>query len=210
MHIPLASKALDILKPQYELLLVDKFPSAIVFTTEMSENLIKTPPGIKAQKINDKHYEKLANITFKLTDYLREKGYRAEAIHPMNGVINLTILAQNSGIGFTGLNGLLITPELGPAQKISGVLTNISNLPFSQENKHAWISEYCIKCGECIKACPEDAIIEFETCCGSTVFLFEEKCIGCSQGCTYCIENCPFYTKGYKHIKSKFDKIKTL
>ncbi|WP_422732697.1 4Fe-4S binding protein [Methanothermobacter wolfeii] len=26
--------------------------------------------------------------------------------------------------------------------------------------------EYCERCGECIKACPEKALVEIETCCG--------------------------------------------
>lgn len=56
----------------------------------MSEDLIETQPGKKLKKMNDSHYKKLADITFKLT----ERGYSAEAIHPMNGILNLIILAS--------------------------------------------------------------------------------------------------------------------
>ncbi len=68
--------------------------------------------------------------------------------------------------------------------------------------------DYCEKCGKCIKACPENAMIEKEQCCGEKEVEFvEQLCIGCSQGCTYCIEGCPFEQKGYEHVKNRFDKM---
>ncbi len=51
-------------------------------------------------------------------------------------------------------------------------------------------------------------LIEKETCCGGNeVEFIKNLCIGCSQGCTYCIEACPFNEKGYEHVKNKFDKM---
>ncbi|NLM02271.1 MAG: 4Fe-4S binding protein [Methanothermobacter wolfeii] len=58
-----------------------------------------------------------------------------------------------------------MTPECGPRQKISAIITSIANLPIKDKNEHAWIPEYCERCGECIKACPEKALVEIETCC---------------------------------------------
>ncbi|NYB51339.1 MAG: 4Fe-4S binding protein [Methanobacteriaceae archaeon] len=113
-------------------------------------------------------------------------------------------------MGWIGQSGLLITPTSGPRQKISAIFTSIENLPVKKDNEHSWIAEYCKRCGKCIKACPENALIETETCCGGkeTMFL-EERCIGCSQGCTYCIEDCPFDEKEYTDIKNRFDRMNT-
>ncbi|MGZ7135538.1 MAG: 4Fe-4S binding protein, partial [Methanobacterium sp.] len=108
---------------------------------------------------------------------------------------------------YIGESGLLITPELGPRVKISAIFTSISNLPIKEVNEHAWIPDYCEKCGKCIKACPEKALIEKETCCSTETEFLRKQCIGCSQGCTYCIEDCPFNKKGYEHVKNKFDKM---
>jgi len=183
------------------------FSNAIVLTMEMSDDLILADPGTAAQAINDAHYEKLGKLTYKIADYLRENGYAAEAAHPYGSVVKFTPLAQKASLGWIGQNGLLITPASGPRQKISAIFTSIKNLPV-RDNKHSWISEYCKRCGKCIKACPEGALIETETCCGGKETEFvEERCIGCSQGCTYCIEDCPFDQKEYEDIKNRFDKL---
>ncbi|MDI6725033.1 MAG: 4Fe-4S binding protein [Methanobacterium sp.] len=194
-----------------ELLIQDKFiqyPNAIVLTMEMSKELIGTAPSDKTQELNDAHYAKLGTLTYKLSDYLREHGYGTEVAHPYGGLVNFSQLGQKAGIGFIGKNGLLITPQSGPGQKISAIFVSIANLPIKDGNEHAWIPEYCERCGKCIKACPEKALVEEETCCGGTEVKFIQKlCIGCSQGCTYCIEACPFDEKGYEHVKNKFDKL---
>ncbi|WP_414468651.1 4Fe-4S binding protein [Methanobacterium sp. ACI-7] len=194
-----------------ELLIRDKFvqyPFTIVLTMEMSNEIIETPPGADAKDLNDTTYVKLAILTTKLSDYLRKNGFATEIAHPYGGLVNFSALGQEAGLGYIGESGLLITPELGPRQKISAIFTSISNLPINEKNEHAWIPEYCNKCGKCVKACPEKALVEKETCCGGTeIELIQKKCIGCSQGCTYCIESCPFEEKGYKHVKNKFDKM---
>lgn len=195
-----------------ELLIKNKFvqyPNAIVLTMEMSKELIGTDPGEDTQELNDAHYAKLGKITYKLSDYLRENGFATEIAHPMGGLVNFSPLAQKAGLGFIGKNGLLITPESGPGVKISAIFVSIVNLPIKDENENVWILDYCEKCGKCIKACPEKALIEEETCCGGPEVKFVQKlCIGCSQGCTYCIEACPFNEKGYEHVKNKFNKMK--
>jgi epoxyqueuosine reductase QueG len=194
-----------------DLLIRDKFiqyPFTIVLTIEMGKDIIETPPGEDAKDLNDTAYVKLGILTTKLSDYLRKNGFATEIAHPYGGLVNFSALGQEAGLGYIGESGLLITPELGPRQKISAIFTSISNLPIKENNEHAWIPEYCDKCGKCVKACPEKALIEKETCCGGKeIELIQKNCIGCSQGCTYCIEACPFEEKGYEHVKNKFDKM---
>ncbi|MFZ0442261.1 MAG: reductive dehalogenase domain-containing protein, partial [Methanobacterium sp.] len=194
-----------------DLLILDKFiqySNAIVLTMEMGKEIIEAAPGAEAQKLNDSAYEKLANLSYKLSDYLREHGYATEVAHPYGGLVKFSQLGQKAGLGWIGQSGLLITPELGPRQKISAIFVSIANLPIKENNKHSWITDYCEKCGKCIKACPEKALIEKEVCCGENETEFVQKlCIGCSEGCTYCIEGCPFDQKEYSHIKERFDKM---
>ncbi len=193
-----------------DLLIKDKFiqyPNTIVLNFEMSQAIIETEPGNEAKKLNDDAYAKLADLTYKLSDYLREHGFATEVAHPYGGIVNFSALGQKAGLGYIGQNGLLISPELGPRQKISAIFVSIANLPKASAD-HSWIPDYCDKCGKCVKACPENALIENETCCGAKeIELIQKNCIGCSQGCTYCIEACPFTDKGYEHVKGKFDKM---
>ena len=194
-----------------EILIKDKFiqyPNAIVLTMEMGKEIIEATPGPEAQKLNDSAYEKLGNLSYKISDYLREHGYATEVAHPYGGIVKFSQLGQKAGLGWIGQSGLLITPELGPRQKISAIFVSIANLPIKETNEHSWITDYCEKCGKCIKACPEKALIEKEVCCGEKETEFIQKlCIGCSEGCTYCIEGCPFDQKEYTHIKERFDKM---
>ncbi len=194
-----------------ELLIVDKFiqyPHAMVLTMEMSKEIIETAPGEEAQRLNDLAYEKLTKITYKLSDYLRKNGFATEVLPPLSGIVNFSALAEKAGLGCRGKNGLLITPELGSRVKISTIFVSIANLPLKKVNEHNWIPDYCQRCAKCIKNCPEKALLEKEGCCGDKeIDLIADKFIGCSEGCTFCIEECPFVKKGYGEIKNKFDKI---
>lgn len=204
-------KAIGYTQVTPDVLIADKFiqyPNTIVLTMEMGKELIEAAPGPETLKMNNAAYEKLGNMTYKLSDYLRKNGYATQIAHPFGSLVNFTPLAQKAGIGYTGKNNLLITPESGSGQKISAIFVSIANLPIKDENEHAWIPDYCERCGKCIKACPENALVEKETCCGGKEVQFiQNLCIGCSQGCTYCIEGCPFDEKGYEHVKNKFDKM---
>jgi len=197
-----------------DLLIRDKYIqyfNAIVLTMEMDEEIIIAKPGPEAQKLNESAYKKLADISYELSDYLRKYDYATEVAHPYGGIVKFSQLGEIAGLGCIGQSGLLISPELGPRQKISAIFVSIANLPVKDNNDYSWITDYCERCGKCIKACPEKAIIEKETCCGGkeTGFI-QELCIGCNQGCTSCIEKCPFDQKGYTHIKNRFDKMDSI
>ena len=194
-----------------DLLIHDKFiqyPFTIVLTMEMNEDIMNTPPGEDAKDLNDTAYVRLGILTTKISDYLRKNGFATEIAHPYGGLVKFSQLGQKASLGCIGQSGLLISPELGPRQKISAIFVSIANLPIKERNEHSWISDYCEKCGKCIKACPEKALIENETCCGEKETEFvQELCIGCSEGCTYCIEGCPFNEKEYLYIKERFNKL---
>lgn len=179
-----------------------KYSNAIVFLMPMGMDIINTDPSLEAKKLNDKLYSKFGRATYEISDKLREKDFQTQVAHPKEDLIDLTRLAQEAGLGYTGKNGLLIAPALGSRLKISAILTSIENLPFSQNNEHEWVRQYCKRCIKCIKGCSEEALIEKESSLEKAQ-LITEKCIGCSQGCTVCIESCAFYQEGYELIKAK-------
>ena len=184
------------------------YPNAIVLTLEMGKNIIETAPGPEAQQLNDATYAKLGHITYALSDFLRSKGFGTQVAHPYGSLVSFSPLGQKAGIGWIGKSGLLITPELGPRQKISAIFTSIENLPIKRPDDYSWIPNYCDICSKCVRACPENAMIERKNQNGEKETEFKsELCIGCSQGCTYCIEDCPFEQEGYEHVKNKFDRI---
>lgn len=187
------------------------YSHVIVLTTPINEEIINTEPGSECKSLNDALYAEFGAITYKISDYLRKHGYATEVVHPDSGDFNFSLLGQTAGLGWIGNSGLLIIPEFGPSIKLSAIMVNITNLPLIKYNEHSWISDYCNRCSECIKACPENALEEKETCSGvKKTNIISNLCIGCIQGCTYCIEACPFHKKGYGPIKDKFDKLNTI
>ena len=183
-----------------------EYSNAIVLTYPIGMDIVNEIPSKTAQERNENLYEKFGKITYELSDYLRKQGFASQVAHPIEGLTDLSKLGQEAGLGYIGKSGLLITPELGPRLKVSAILTTIENLPYSQKNTHKWIKNYCKRCSKCIKRCPEDALIERENKLAKAD-LIDEKCVGCSQGCTYCIEACPFFEKGYDWVKEKQTKL---
>lgn len=64
--------------------------------------------------------------------------------------------AAAAGLGEIGANGLLLTPEFGPRQRFSFLLTTAElpeTLPTLQEGEHL-----CTHCGKCVEACPMCAL----------------------------------------------------
>lgn len=180
------------------------YENTIVLTKEIDKNQVDNDfPGKSVTDL--KLYNKLGKITNDLADYLRENGYGAHASHPAIGSVTYPTLAQHTGIGYRGKSNLLITPELGPRQKIAAIFTSIENLPFNGVNEHSWIADYCNNCGKCMKKCPSDAIVEQEYPDGTIGSKFiPELCRGCYESCTICMKECPFNKREYARIYRRF------
>lgn len=182
------------------------FENAIILISEMDKKAVDTAPSSETHEMGVVTYDDLGKKTNKLTEFLREHEFAAQASHPAGGFVVYTWLAQHAGLGFKGKHGLLITPELGPRQRISVIFTSIETLPPNDVNQHSWISDFCVKCGNCIKKCPGKAIIEGkhpET--GQTrTRVIKELC----HGCTICMKECSFNRQDYAQIKEKFENLK--
>lgn len=67
--------------------------------------------------------------------------------------MNYTESAAKCGIGEIGLSGTLLTEDFGPLQRYCFVLTDAELEPTPEFSAHI-----CDNCGECLKACPGNAI----------------------------------------------------
>jgi epoxyqueuosine reductase QueG len=118
-------------------------------------------------------------------------------------------MAQAAGLGWRGINGLVITPEFGPRVRLAAVFTEIENLPVYEGNEHAWVLDFCEECRRCIRDCPPDAFydepIHHEN--GLVTVLDNAKCFpyfATYHGCSVCIKVCPFNQQGYDKIKKAY------
>jgi len=184
------------------------FDAAIVLIMEMDKEKITKAPSIETFQMVMKTYDTLGIITNKLTDFLRQMEFQAQASHPLGGLVLYPPLAVKAGLGWFGRHGLLITPAFGARQRVAAIFVNIENLPINDNNEHTWISNFCGKCGRCIKMCPNKAILEnpIEHKSGRKTTIDRDKCLPVfvkQNGCTVCIKECVFTNQKYDTIKKK-------
>ena len=182
--------------------------NAIVMTMEMDKRRIDTAPSQDGLEAVLEIYRDLGRIANKGADYLRERGYSAHAGHPLMGLALYPPLAQQAGLGWRGLHGLLITPRFGPRVRLAAVFTSIENLPLGQEKagEHRWIEQYCSLCRRCANECPAQAILDqpLEQDNGLVTCVETEKCFpyfSDNYGCSVCIRVCPFQEQRYDKLK---------
>jgi ferredoxin len=185
------------------------YQNAIVLTMEMDKDGIDSAPSVACMRTVMETYRDLGQIVNQLAAYLRERGFGSHAGHPLNGVALYPPLAQSAGLGWIGLNGLIITPEHGPRVRLAAVFTSIENLPFNGESQHTWVEEYCQKCGICIKKCPPGALYgaPVDHGDGSYTYLESQLCFpyfNKYHGCSVCVKVCPFNKQPYPRIKAGF------
>ncbi len=158
-------------------------------------------------------YDDLGIAANKVTEFLKEHGYAAQADHPLGGLALFPPMAQKAGIGWVGKHGILITPDFGPRVRLAAVYTSIRNLPYVDSNEHQWITDYCKICGKCVQKCPSQAILEssIQQKSGRITNITRQKCFeyfAQYYGCSVCVKVCPF-SKGsdtYDRLKAVIEK----
>ncbi len=181
--------------------------NAIVLTMEMDRDRIDTSPSEQSFIEVHKTYHHLGRAANQVAAWLRERGYSAHAGHPLMGLALYPPLAQQAGLGWRGLHGLIITPRFGPRVRLAGVFTSVENLPFGGENPHGWIEGYCNLCKLCARKCPPGAILERPVARdnGLVTCTVTEKCFPYfvdNYGCSICIRVCPFQNGDYATLKN--------
>jgi len=187
------------------------YDNAIVVSMEMDADGINSAPSVACMRVVMETYRDLGRINNSLARFLRDRGYGAHAGHPLNGLALYPPLAQMAGLGWMGLNGLIITPEYGPRVRLAAVFTSIQNLPESKPNTHNWIRDYCETCRICHKKCPPDAFYEnpVEHDGGQVTYVKNELCFpyfNLYHGCSVCVKVCPFNHQPYEKIKAGFER----
>ncbi len=181
----------------------------IVLSLEMDFNKMELAPSPQTHAMILGTYNKLGILANKMADFLRDNGYGAQAGHPLGGLTVYPPLGQMAGMGWHGLNGLLITPKFGPRHRLAAIYTSIENLPIPEENQHSWVEDFCNKCKKCVKECPGKAILGKPIIHGngSRTYIETEKCMPQflnNHGCSICIKVCEFNRKDYYKIKESF------
>src|SRR5271157_1177753 len=128
--------------------------NGIILAMELQWDQIKTAPGYKCGMEAFRVYQALGDIVLKMTAYLQERGYKAEAHVPFGGKLLYGPHAVAAGLGVVGWLGLILTPEFGPRQRF-GMITTDADIPLDHPARDLdKVNNACDKCSACALNCP--------------------------------------------------------
>ena len=172
----------------------------IILKYLMSEDILKMEPSDEKCKLMDDEFQEFGAKTFALVDILRENGFKADLINPLDDRVSLRAIAMQSNDAVITRSNMCMFKE-GLNLGFFMIQTSIENLPFKTENELKWVEDYCSTCGVCIDRCPEKAFDE------NGKFL-RKLCTAHREGCSRCINFCPFYKRGYEKVKKRYGRMK--
>ncbi len=170
--------------------------NAIVLAMELKWDAIKTAPGYQCGMEAFRVYKALGDVVLPMTDWLKERGYKAEAHHPFGGKLLYPVHAVAAGVGVVGRLGLVLTPEYGPRQRF-GMITTDADLPVGMSPRDlSKVVHACDKCTTCVQNCPAALPAPTERVPKSSVFtrIDRDTCEGQlvnNNYCSKCLMVCP-------------------
>ena len=172
----------------------------IILKYHMSKDILKMDLSKEKCKLMDEEFQEYGAKAFALADILREHGFKADLINPLDDRVSLRAIAMQSNEAIITRSNMCMFKE-GLNLGFFMIKTSIENLPFKTVNELEWVEDYCSTCGVCIDRCPEKAFDE------NGKFL-RKLCTAHREGCSKCIDYCPFYKRGYEKVKKRYRRMK--
>lgn len=138
-----------------ELIIPESVRYAIVMVIDLNRLLTQVGPASLSTSIaTNMAYARMGITDIAMAEAIRMMGYNAI---PCKNSTTLSVpLAIDAGLGQLGRNGLLITPDYGPAVRIGKVLTDMPLVPDGPVD--FGVTEFCETCKKCAERCPAGAI----------------------------------------------------
>ena len=172
----------------------------IIFKFLMGEDLLKMEPSRDKGKLMDEEFQEYGIHVYEFADFLREKGFQADLLHPLDDSLSLRAIAMQSNDCVITRSNMCYFKD-GLNNSFFMIYTSIDNLPVKAENDMLWVPDFCSTCGVCIERCPKEAFDENEK-------LLRKVCTAHREGCNECILRCPFYKRGYDRVKKRYERMK--
>ena len=176
------------------------FDNVIIFKFLMGDELLKIQPSREKCKLMDEEFQDYGVHIYEFADFLRENGFQADLLHPLDDGLSLRAIAMQSCECIITRSNICLFKD-GLHNGFFMIHTSIDNLPFKNENEMLWVEDFCSTCGVCIDMCPEDAFDENEK-------VLRKICTAHKEGCNVCILRCPFFKRGYDKVKKRYERMK--
>lgn len=190
------SKLSEEFKSQWDI----DWDNIIILKYAMSDDILKMNPSKEKCRLMDEEFQEFGVKTFALADILRQYGFRADLINPLDDRVSLRAIALQSNDAVITRSNMCMFRE-GLNLGFFMIKTSIENLPFKSENEMGWVKDYCSTCGVCIERCPEKVF-------DSEGRFLRKHCTAHREGCSRCITFCPFYKQGYEKVKKRYGRMK--
>ena len=171
----------------------------IILKYFMSQEILKMEPCKEKCKLMDEEFHEIGAKTFALADFLREHGFKADLINPIDDRVSLRAIALQSNEAVITRSNMCMFKE-GLNLGLFMIRTSIENLPYRSENEMQWVEDFCSTCGVCIDRCPEKAFDDEGR-------FIRKACTAHREGCSQCILFCPYYKRGYEKVKKRYEKM---
>ena len=189
------SKLSDEFKEEWDI----DWDNIIILKYFMSDDILKMEPSREKCILEDAEFQEFGQKTFALADILRENGFRADLLNPLDDRVSLRAIAMQSNDAIITGNNMCMFRE-GLNLGMFMIETSIENLPFKSENEMLWVRDYCSTCGVCNDRCPENAFDDEGR-------FIRKACTAHREGCSQCILFCPFYKRGYEKVKKRYERM---
>lgn len=190
------SKLNDDFKSEWDI----DWDNIIILKYRMADDILRMEPSAEKCILMDEEFQEFGAKTFALADILRENGFKADLINPLDDRVSLRAIAMQSNDAVITRSNMCMFRE-GLNLGFFMIQTSIENLPFKTENELKWVEDYCSTCGVCIDRCPEKAFDEDGN-------FLRKLCTAHREGCSRCINFCPFYKRGYEKVKKRYGRMK--
>jgi epoxyqueuosine reductase len=195
----------------------DKAKWVIVFSIQMSEDLLKRRSGLAPSAFSSSAsgavYGQARNIMDRLQAFLHILGYQGLMGTWFNGLGIAPAFGVMAGLGEMSRLNRMISPEYGPLQRVFKIVTDLPLAPTKPIT--AGIMRFCRTCKVCAEKCPADVLSMETEPTWETVGPWNnpghrtwyENSTACrtwwsisTAGCSTCFAVCPFSKKDKSFI----------
>lgn len=174
-----------------------EYNNVVSLGMEMNHEIfnINHAPGVATLFEALQAYVRLGEAVEKVTEFIRELGYRARGHHPYAGDFLYSAHAVKAGVGQLGANGLVLTQTYGPRQRFAAITTDAPIKATKPRN--LGVDDLCYKCMRCVTTCPAGALTPVKINWRGTLKwkLNHKRCwkyFIANNACGLCLTVCPW------------------